>query len=329
MALYRKWRPLTFRRVVGQRAITTTLINALITNNVAHAYLFAGPRGTGKTSTARILAKALNCSDRIAGEPCNSCESCKAFLKSRAGDLIELDAASNRGIDEIRSLRDKVGFVASRFYRVYLIDEAHMLTDAAFNALLKTLEEPPRHVVFILATTEAYKIPPTILSRCQRFDFKRISVEDITATLQRICRREEITAELEALTLIARSATGSLRDAENVLDQLSTYYGKQLTLENTKHGLGFLGDERIGTLADLALDKDLGTGLELLATVRDDGLDLRQFQRELISELADRMNNANMHNVLRALKAFSTANLKENPYSTLPLDLALASICLE
>ena len=187
--LYRKWRPRSFAELAGQEHVATTLQNALASDRVAHAYLFAGPRGTGKTSTGRLLGKALNCRDRQGGEPCNLCDSCSDFLAGRAMDLIELDAASNRGIDEIRSLRDKVAFApGAGDFKVYLIDEVHMLTEAAFNALLKTLEEPPPHVIFILATTDAHKVPATIASRCQRFDFRRIPLASAVGTLSQICQ---------------------------------------------------------------------------------------------------------------------------------------------
>ena len=350
--LYRKWRPRSFSELAGQEHVATTLTNALAGGRVAHAYLFAGPRGTGKTSTGRLLGKALNCRDRVAGEACNRCDSCLSFLAARAMDLIELDAASNRGIDEIRSLREKVAFApGAGDFKVYLIDEVHMLTDPAFNALLKTLEEPPPHAVFILATTEAHKVPATIASRCQRFDFRRVPVAAAVQCLQGICAGESISCEAAALELIARSATGSMRDAINLLDQLSTSYGSDLTLEQVKAGLGLVGDERAGRLGRQALAGDLAGGLELLASVRDDGLDLRQFQRELVQELRDLLlvaagadpEDATAERIaalkaavagvatadlLRALRAFGEADLKADPNSTLPLDIALAECIL-
>jgi DNA polymerase-3 subunit gamma/tau len=351
--LYRKWRPRTFAEVAGQEHVATTLRNALNTNRVAHAYLFAGPRGTGKTSTGRLLGKALNCTNRQDGEPCNQCESCLDYLAGRALDLIELDAASNRGIDEIRSLRDKVAFApGAGAYKVYLIDEVHMLTDAAFNALLKTLEEPPPHVVFILATTEAHKLPATIISRSQRFDFRRIPLAAAVGRLKTIADGEGITAEPAALDLIARTATGSLRDGTNLLDQLATSYGNDLTVEHVRAGLGLIGDERAGRLARLALQGDLAGGLTLIASVRDDGLDLRQFQREIIDELRDLLmvksgldpaegatierladlreavDGVSTPTLLTALRSFGEADLKQDPNSTLPLDIALAECAL-
>src|SRR4030043_329445 len=213
--LYRKWRPRTLAEVIGQEPITQTLRNALRSGRVSHAYLFCGPRGTGKTSTARSLAKAINCLNLKDGEPCNTCEMCLAISQGRALDIIEIDAASNTGVDDIRSLREKVNYAPNQArYKVYIIDEVHMLSTSASNALLKTLEEPPPPVIFILATTEAHKILPTILSRCQRFDFRRLSQADVTSRLDYICQKEDIHIDPEALRIIARNATGSLRDAE-------------------------------------------------------------------------------------------------------------------
>ncbi len=351
-SLYRKWRPRSFAELAGQEHVATTLTNALNTGRVSHAYLFSGPRGTGKTSTGRLLGKALNCRNRVNGESCNECETCKDYLSGRAIDLIEMDAASNRGIEEIRSLREKVGFhPGAGEKKVYLIDEVHMLTEPAFNALLKTLEEPPDHVVFILATTDAHKVPATIASRCQRFDFKRINMTAAVKTLRHICDSEGFTAEPAALELIARTGTGSLRDSINLLDQLVTSYGSDLTLEHVRAGLGLIGDARSGKLARLALKDDLAGGLGLIASVRDDGLDLRQFQRELVDELRSLLivkSGATPDNttpdqiadlkssvegisttkVLTALRAFGEADLKQDPNSTLPLDIALAEVAL-
>jgi DNA polymerase III subunit gamma/tau len=268
-------------------------------------------------------------------------------------DLIELDAASNRGIDEIRSLREKVAFApGAGDYKVYLIDEVHMLTDAAFNALLKTLEEPPPHVVFVLATTEAHRLPATIASRCQRFDFRRAPLASMVKNLERICEGEGISCEDGVLELISRSATGSHRDAVNLLDQLATSYGNDLTVEHVRTGLGLIGDERSTRLALLALNGDLAGGLTVIASVRDDGLDLRQFQRELVDELRallmaksgleppegatqeraqylrEAVESVPPASLLRALRAFGEADLKADPNSTLPLDIALAECVL-
>jgi DNA polymerase-3 subunit gamma/tau len=233
---YRKWRPQTLTDVVGQKPVTQTLANALSTGKIAHAYLFCGPRGTGKTSTGRILAKALNClTNDGKGEPCNSCEMCQAFNEGRALDLVEIDGASNRGIDEIRVLRERINFAPNiARYKVYIIDEVHMLTEPAFNALLKTLEEPPPHAIFILATTEVHKIPLTIMSRCQRFDFRRLSQADMVEKLKDICKHEGINIEAQTLALVAKAATGSLRDAENILEQLVLYHGSDVSLEQVR-----------------------------------------------------------------------------------------------
>jgi DNA polymerase-3 subunit gamma/tau len=351
--LYRKYRPQTFAELAGQEPIARTLRNAVAARKVSHAYLFSGPRGTGKTSSGRLLAKAVNCTDPQEGEPCNKCDSCLGFLEGRAMDLIELDAASNRGIDEIRSLRDKVGFApASAEFKVYIIDEAHMLTEPAFNALLKTLEEPPPHVIFVLATTEPHKVPATIASRCQRFDFRRIPLDASVERLDYICRQEGISCPREALELIARTATGSLRDGVNLLEQVTDYHGRELTLEAVRSGLGLTGDARSADVARLALTGDLGEGLALIAAVRDDGLDLRQFQREVVSylrqlllvqagaesvlsltkeqarEMKKLLEGVAREALVRALRAFGQADLRGDPWSSLPLELALAECVL-
>ena len=220
IALYRKWQPHTFRDLVGQDHISRTLSQAITSGRIGHAYLFSGPRGTGKTSTAKILAMALNCKEGPTPDPCGKCESCQRIMDGSAMDVFEIDAASNRGIDEIRGLRETVKFApAEGRYKVYIIDEVHMLTAEAFNALLKTLEEPPAHVVFILATTEAHKVPPTIQSRCQRFDFRRITVGEIQGRLRYICDQMKTEADDKALELIALQADGGLRDALSILDQ--------------------------------------------------------------------------------------------------------------
>lgn len=284
-ALYLKYRPRTFDEVVGQEAITRTLRNALSQGRIRHAYLFTGSRGTGKTTTARLLAKAVNCLAPEEERPCNVCAICTAINEGRLLDLIEIDAASNRGIDEIRDIREKVGFRPNEArYKVYVLDEAHMLTEPAFNALLKTLEEPPPHAIFTLVTTDPHKIPATITSRCQRFDFKRISIQAIAERLELIAQREGLTAEPAALDLIARHSTGALRDAISLLDQLMGY-GDEIALDQVQMVLGAAGGEAAGQLVGLLARGDVGGGLALIDRVVGDGVDPRQFGREVVEYL--------------------------------------------
>jgi DNA polymerase-3 subunit gamma/tau len=285
-ALYHRWRPQTFTDVVGQVHVTRTLQNALAGGRVAHAYLFTGPRGTGKTSVARILAKAVNCLAESGPKPCNQCSACHSITEGRALDLIEIDAASNTSVDDVRDLRDKVNFRPNELkYRVYIIDEVHMLSTAAFNALLKTLEEPPPHVIFVLATTEVHKVPATILSRCQRFDFRRLTLAELTGKLRRICDAENIAIEPPALELIARTATGSFRDAESILDQLAAFSGDQVTLDQVQAMLGTAGGQAVVDLVDCLLRRDTAAGLLLINRVIDEGVDPRQFVRQLLDHL--------------------------------------------
>ena len=351
--LYHKWRPQTLAEVVGQEQVTQTLSNALSSSRVSHAYLFCGPRGTGKTSTGRILAKAVNCLTNGKGEPCNTCSMCQAITEGRALDVIEIDAASNRGIDDIRELRERVNYAPNQArYKVYIIDEVHMLTKEASNALLKTLEEPPPHVIFILATTEAHKVLPTVLSRCQRFDFRRISQADIVSKLAHICSAEGIHIDPEGLRLMAKSATGSLRDAENLLEQLTAYYGAEIELRQVQAMLGITGDWRAKELVKHIVNNDISAGMTTINSVNSDGLDLQQFNRELveylrgllliktgsdeavdlttedIAELKDLAAKASLPQILKAVKLFGQLELGFDNYSTLPLELALVDCAL-
>ncbi len=350
---YRKWRPQTLSEVVGQEPVTQTLRHAVESGKIAHAYLFCGPRGTGKTSTARILAKAVNCPERKDGEPCNSCDMCRSIAEGRALDVIEIDAASNRGIDEIRSLREKANYSPSLArYKVYIIDEVHMLTEAACNALLKTLEEPPPHIIFVLATTEAHKVITTIVSRCQRFNFHRLRQTEIVDKLKLICKKEKIHIDLTSLELIARAATGSLRDAENILQQMIAYYGNRIGLEQIQAELGISRDSRVRELARCVISRDVAAGLRIVNSLNSDGVDLRQFNMGLIeylrgllltksgceealdvttedlAEMRSLALNVPVSYLLEAVKSFSSTDLRSDNCSALSLEMALLSCTL-
>ena len=285
-ALYRKWRPQLWDKVVGQDHIVQTLKNAIRTNRVGHAYLLSGPRGTGKTTTARLLAKAVNCLDEdLSKRPCNKCENCLAFNQNRFMDLIEIDAASNTSVDDVRDLREKIGFSPSQGrYKVYIIDEVHMLSTAAFNALLKTLEEPPKHAIFVLATTEVHKIPATVLSRCQRHEFRRIPVVTIVTLLKELAKAEKLKIDDETLYLIARQSTGALRDAISLLDQL-TSTGDKITLEIAQQVLGTATNQSVIDLVDSIKGCDARGSLNQLHKALDSGTDPRQFARQMVDFL--------------------------------------------
>ena len=283
VALYRTWRPQRFDEVVGQIHVSKTLKNAIINNRIAHAYLFTGPRGTGKTSSAKILAKAVNCLNIMDGEPCDQCVNCLAINQGNFLDVLEIDAASNRGIDEIRDIRDKVKFAPSQGKcKVYIIDEVHMLTSEAFNALLKTLEEPPSNILFILATTEPQKIPPTILSRCQRFDFRKISDQEIKNHLAEIAHQGQITITESALTTIARKASGGMRDGISILDQCIAFAGKDIEDSHVEMVLGILAEEQIFTIVKGLFSKDITTVIMKLNEYIQSGKDIKQIIRDLI-----------------------------------------------
>lgn len=356
-SLYHRWRSQSFSEVVGQDHVTRTLRNAVASGRVVHAYLFCGPRGTGKTSSARILAKAVNCLAPIDGEPCNRCASCLAVNTGRAMDLIEIDAASNRGIDDARELREKIKFAPGESrYKVYIIDEAHMLTSEASNALLKTLEEPPEHAIIVLATTESHKILPTISSRCQRFDFRRISQQSIVQQLEMICEGEGLKVEKAVLERVARMARGSLRDAESLLDQLVAYCGEQVDLLSTREILGLTGEETVPELAETLRQVDLAEGFRLIDGAASVGADLRHLSRELVEylralmvaksganttllqefqgdELARMRNQADLwsyQQLMNALKAFTDleGRMRMEPFNQLHLEIAFMEAVL-
>ena len=286
-ALYRKWRPARFNQVVGQEHITRTLQSSVTNSRVGHAYLFAGPRGTGKTTLARLLAKAVNCLDEdLAQRPCNKCLPCLAVNEGRYLDLIEIDAASNTGVDDIRDLRDKINFSPNEGrFKVYIIDEVHMLSTAAFNALLKTLEEPPDHAIFVLATTEEHKVPLTIKSRCQQFNFRLLTTQEIVGRISYLAENEELTLEPEAVLMIAHHGSGSLRDAESLLDQLIVAPGDLITLERAQQVLGTASSDSVSALTDAWIVGDGSLGLSIIHDALASGADARQFSRQMVRYL--------------------------------------------
>ncbi|WP_308637286.1 DNA polymerase III subunit gamma/tau [Paenibacillus silvisoli] len=288
IALYRAWRPQTFQDMVGQQHIIQTLQNAIREQRVSHAYLFNGPRGTGKTTTAKVLAKAINCEQGPATEPCNVCDACRGITAGTVMDVVEIDAASNRGIDEIRDIRDKVRYAPSEVRtKVYIIDEVHMLTTEAFNALLKTLEEPPAHVIFILATTEPHKLPATIISRCQRFDFRQVSLPEQTERLRQICTEEGIQADDDALAYIARLSDGGMRDAISLLEQVSAYGGEHITLNDAVDVTGGLAAEQFEQLAEAIRARDAGAIMPLVEGLMQAGKSVDKCLENLIYYFRD------------------------------------------
>lgn len=283
-ALYRVWRPQTFEDLVGQDMITKTLKNALATKQTTHAYLFAGPRGTGKTSCAKLFAKALNCPNQVNGDPCNACEICKAITAGRLNDVIEIDAASNNGVEEIRDIRDKVKYAPTQAdYKVYIIDEVHMLSTSAFNALLKTLEEPPANVVFILATTDPHKIPATIISRTQRFDFKRITSGAILERMEYILKQKQFEYDEKALNVIARAAEGGMRDALSILDQVLSFGDNKVTLDNALLVTGSVTRENLIKYLSQVQNHETVAGLQTIHAILDEGKDSKRLLEDLIN----------------------------------------------
>ena len=281
--LARKWRPQTWDDLLAQEHVTRTLRNAIETGRLAHAYLFSGPRGVGKTSAARILAKALNCENGPTPDPCNKCSACIEISEGRNVDVLEIDGASNNGVDEVRNLRENVRYApAQGRSKIYIIDEVHMLTVQAFNALLKTLEEPPDNVLFIFATTEPHKIPPTIISRCQRFDFRRIPVKDIVENLNRICTDEKIQIDKDALEIIALKGDGSLRDSQSLLDQMISYHTERITAEHVIEGLGLIAQEKFFDLTDAIYTNNMVKGFDVVEDIIKNGYDVGEFVSGLI-----------------------------------------------
>jgi DNA polymerase-3 subunit gamma/tau len=347
-ALYSKYRPQTFDEIEGQEHIKTTLKSAIALNRIAHAYLFTGPRGTGKTTTARVLAKAVSCLAEN-NRPCNTCATCQAINEGRMLDLIEIDAASNTSVDDIRDLRDKVDFRPGEArFKVYIIDEVHMLSNAAFNALLKTLEEPPPHVIFVLATTDPQKIPATVISRVQRFDFRRLTLPEIVARLNEIASRENIKIEPDAVELIARQATGAMRDAISLLDQLMSYGSDEISLIQVQGLLGASSEQTVNEIVARLAERDVAQGLATIASAVDNGADPRQLARETVEyiralmmikmgggasltltqeaqkEMLERAQQFSSDQLVRAIRLFNQAafELRTSAHPTLPLEIA-------
>ena len=307
----RKWRPQRFEDVVGQEHITSTLRNAIKEKRIAHAYLFTGPRGVGKTTTARILAKTLNCENQKNSEPCNECEMCKSIQSSQLIDIIEIDGASNRGIDEIRSLRDSVKYAPTRGkYKVYIIDEVHMLTKESFNAFLKTLEEPPEHIIFIFATTDVHKVPLTIISRCQRYDFRRIQLDKIKETLKMIADEEKIAIDDKTLTIIAKKADGALRDAESYFDQVVAFSKGKINAELVTQMLNLIDEEIFFKISDAVIEKDFKVVFQTSEKIYENGWDFGDF----VDGLIEHFRNILSVTVTDSTNSIETADIYKTRY---------------
>ena len=307
----RKWRPQRFEDVVGQEHITSTLKNAIKENRIAHAYLFTGPRGVGKTTTARILAKTLNCTNRKNSEPCNKCEMCLSIQNSQLIDILEIDGASNRGIDEIRTLRESVKYAPTHGkYKVYIIDEVHMLTKESFNAFLKTLEEPPEHIIFIFATTDVHKVPLTIISRCQRYDFRRIQLGKIKETLKMIADEEKIKIDDKTLTIIAKKADGALRDAESYFDQVVAYSQGKIDAELVTQMLNLIDEEIYFNLSDAVLRNDFKVVFQVSEKIFDNGWDFSDFLEGLIEHFRNILSAV----ITDSANTIETAEIYKNRY---------------
>ena len=339
-ALYRKWRPKYFKDVVGQSHITETLKREIEKNKISHAYLFTGSRGTGKTSSAKIFAKAVNCLNPKNGEPCGKCEICKEFDNDNLIDILEIDAASNNGVENIRSMREEVVFAPAKCkYRVYIVDEVHMLSTGAFNAFLKILEEPPSHVIFILATTEVHKIPLTILSRCQRFDFYRIKNENIAKRLKYICSEEKIKIDENALELISSAADGAMRDALSILDQCSNVCGDNIKEDCVKNLLGISGTEYINKLAKLIFENDILKCLEIIEDLHSKSKNMARLCEEIMAHFRDLMikkvsdpqtvPNLTLDDIISFLDTIQTAyqNISTGANPKLEMEILIVKLC--
>lgn len=356
LALYRKWRPMVFEDVVEQEHVVKTLKNSISAGRIAHAYLFCGTRGTGKTTMAKIFSRAINCENSVNGDPCNECEICKGILNGSLLDVIEIDAASNNSVDNVREIRDEVVYSPSKArYKVYIIDEVHMLSSGAFNALLKTLEEPPAHVVFILATTEPHKLPATILSRCQRFDFRRIPVESIVKRIEHIAKSSEVSIDDEGLKLIARMSDGALRDAISILDQCISLGNKHLTYDDVLSVVGIVNNTFIADIVDAIKAREVDKVLHLINVLVMDGKNITQFVSDIVlyyrnllicstskkpeeiievskemlqrmKEQCEGMSNLEITSIIKELSALE-ATMKWSTHARVLLEVALIKLC--